>query len=314
MKKFLTLLIVFSGILYALAWSLDFFITRQFKQLTASPFENWNDIYESDIQADILIIGSSRAYVQFNPYILDSMLHVNSYNLGMDGRAIESQIIKYHTYRRKQQAKPKLILFEIYQGSLDVSNGYQRIQFVPYLTDFYLWKSIHQLEGFTWADAFLPCWRYGKYMKDIKELLKGTSFFMLPENKAYKGFCAYDKTWDGSMLAKIDTIIYSRNESAIKELDAFLKECKRDQIQVVFVMAPFYYGATQKIGDIKGMYQLFESITAPYDVGILDYTYDTLSYDTAYFYNASHLNRKGAELFTNKLARDLDSLGLMPDK
>ena len=114
------------------------------------------------------------------------------------------------------------------------------------------------------------------------------------------------------MLARIDTIIYSREPEAVAEVMHFLEECQREQIKVAFVVAPYYIGATRKIGDLDGWYGMISAIAEPFNVPILDYTYDSLSYDTAYFYNASHLNRVGAALFTQKLARDLDSLGLLP--
>lgn len=313
MKKFLLRSILFFGILFLLAWSADLWITRQFKKLESSPFGNWNDIYRSNIQSDVLIIGSSRAYVQFNPRILDSVLHVNCYNLGMNGRTVESQIIKYHTYRRKHNAKPKLILFEIYQSTLDTDNGFDRIQFVPYLKDLVLWNDVRKVDHFTWADCFIPCWRYGPYKKDMMDIIKGSSvYFCDPKYRLYKGYCDFDKPWDGSKLAKIDTIHYSRVPSSIHKLDQFLQECKREDIRVVFVIAPYYIGATKKIDDLDGMYKLFCSITEPYQIPILDYTNNPISYDTAYFYNSSHLNRKGATLFSLKLAHDLDSLHLMP--
>ena len=311
MKKFLIRLSIFLLILIALAMGADIFITKQFKKLEASPFANWNDMYGGDIQSDILIMGSSRAYVQFNPRILDSVLHINSYNLGMNGRAIESQVVKYHVYRHEGNPKPKLILYELYQGSLDTSNGYDRIQFVPYLQDLYLWKEIRPVDHFTWADAAIPMWRYRKYKPEIFEIIRGTSYYERAEQKVYKGFVDYDKPWDGKMLANLDTIHYGRVPSAINELKKFLGECKEEGIPVVFVIAPFYIGATQKIDDLPGMYKLFHEIADPYGAPILDYTYHPLSYDTTYFYNASHLNRKGSTLFSLQLAHDLDSLQLI---
>ena len=312
MKKFLLRLSIFLLILWALAMAADLLITRQFKKLESSPFANWNDIYRGDIQSDVLIMGSSRAYVQFNPRILDSMLHIDSYNLGMNGRAVESQIAKYHVYRHEGNAKPKLILYELYQSSLDTSNGYDRIQFAPYLHDPFLWKQIREVDHFTWADVFLPCWRYRKYKRDIGEILRGTSFYKRADQKVYKGFVDYDKPWDGQTFASLDTIHYARHPLAIAEMKKFLGECRDEGIPVVFVIAPFYIGATQKIDDLPGMYRLFHEIADPYGVPILDYTYHPLSYDTAYFYNASHLNRTGATLFTRQLAHDLDSLQWIP--
>lgn len=56
------------------------------------------------------------------------------------------------------------------------------------------------------------------------------------------------------------------------------------------------------------MHAMFAQIATDSDIPYLDYTYDTLSYDTAYFYNTMPLNRTGANLFSQKVARDMDSV------
>lgn len=75
------------------------------------------------------------------------------------------------------------------------------------------------------------------------------------------------------------------------------------------VYAPFYIGATQKMGsDADSMFAFYQRIADHYGYPVLNYTYDSISYDTLNFYNASHLNRRGAELFSKKLADDLNIL------
>ncbi len=312
MKKFLLRLTLFISILLVLALVADVAITRQFRKLESSPFANWNDIYSGGIHSDILIMGSSRAYVQFNPRIIDSVLHTNSYNLGMNGRSIASQVAKYHVYRHEGNAKPRLVLYELYQGSLDTSNCFDRIQFVPYLHDLYLWKQTRPIDHFSLTDAIVPCWRYRKYKGYIAEIIQDKSFYQRSDQTLYKGFQDFDKPWDGSKFANIDTIHYGKQPESIEALKLFLHECRTENIPVVFVIAPFYIGATEKIDDLAGMYRLFHEIADPYGAPILDYTYHPLSYDTAYFYNASHLNRTGATIFSTQLAHDLDSLGMLP--
>lgn len=138
---------IFFGILYAIAWAADFFFTKECHKVGAAPYGSWNDIYASNIQGDVIIMGTSRAFVHFNPAIIDSILHTDSYNLGMNGRPVDAQIIKYHAYRRQGNAKPKLIIYELYGGSMDKSNGYQREQFLPYLKDAKLWQEAHDLDS-----------------------------------------------------------------------------------------------------------------------------------------------------------------------
>ena len=56
------------------------------------------------------------------------------------------------------------------------------------------------------------------------------------------------------------------------------------------------------------VFAVYQSIADHYSCQILNHTYDSISYNTLNFYNASHLNRRGAELFSTKLAHDLKEL------
>lgn len=309
MKKFLKLTTLFFAILFVLALALDLLITHRLHQLKSSPFANWNDIYQTEIQSDVLIMGSSRAYVQISPQILDSVLHINSYNLGANGRTVETQIAKYKVFRQHQK-KPKLILYEVHAGTLQPGNNFDRIQFTPYLYDSYLWDLVHEQEGFNWADRFIPCWRYLDYQQTIKNIMLAKSPYKDPKEFVYKGFISYDRKWDGSKLAKQKSITWCHDTACIRMFDAFLSQCKRENIPVILIMAPYYIEATKKVKGMADMRRMYEQMGQKYDFPLLDYTYDELCMDTAYFYNANHLNRTGTKLFCNKLARDLDSLGV----
>ena len=94
MKKFLLHTLLFFALLWVLAFTADCIITSKLRKERTSPFAVWNDIYDHKIESDVLVMGSSRAYVQFNPAVIDTILGVNSYNLGMDGRRADSQIIR----------------------------------------------------------------------------------------------------------------------------------------------------------------------------------------------------------------------------
>jgi lysophospholipase L1-like esterase len=67
----------------------------------------------------------------------------------------------------------------------------------------------------------------------------------------------------------------------------------------------------QKLENVDEMYKMYESIATEFNIPILDYSYDLMCDDTTYFYNGTHLNKLGAEVFTTKLAHDIDSLGLL---
>jgi hypothetical protein len=50
-----------------------------------------------------------------------------------------------------------------------------------------------------------------------------------------------------------------------------------------------------------------------YDVPLLDHSNDAMSYKTIYFYNSEHLNKTGAQLFSKKLAGDLERFRWVED-
>lgn len=307
MKKFLRQTLFFALGLLLLALAFDVLLTAKVLRSRTSPFATWNDLYQRKIDADVLVMGSSRAFVQFNPAIIDTVLHTNSYNLGMNGRAADSQILKYKVFRHRGNPKPKLIIYEVSHGTMQKSNGYEREQFVPYLHDPYLWRLCHEQEGFNFADCVLPSWRYVGQRKLIRNILipsEGSEY----DTPLYKGFRSYDRKWSGRGLRQQASVSYTKDTAIIRQFRDFLTECRRDSIQVVLVTSPFYIGGTRKMSDSTGMHAMFAQIANDFNIPYLDYTYDALSYDTAYFYNTMHLNRTGANLFSEKVARDIDSV------
>lgn len=305
MKKFL----IRSGItilfLFVVAWMSDRCITNNLHKSKARLFASWNDIFYGNMQCDAVIMGSSRAWVQYSPVILDSVLDINSYNLGVDGRAIDAEIVKYNTYRL-YNPKPKLILQNVDFGNLGISNGYEREQFLPYLFCDSLYRMTKESEGFSIADKFLPLVRYAGYFQVIKEGL------LLPNklNKfdLYKGYHAGEGNWNGNVFATVDCVGFNHGQKAISMFVNYLQRCNKEDVLVVFVFAPVYIGVTEKMDDPQQMFDLYDSIASIYHCPVLNYTYSYLSYDTAYFYNATHLNKEGSELFSLQLANDLDSL------
>ena len=108
---------------------------------------------------------------------------------------------------------------------------------------------------------------------------------------------------------QIDTVEFVCNPEAVDIFNQYLAQCQEEGIRVVMVYAPFYIGATQKMGyAADSMFTLYQSFANHYGCDILNYTYDSISFDTLNFYNASHMNSRGSELFSTKLAHDLKGL------
>lgn len=309
MRKFLIRLTYFFIITLVLACLLDFFISLKLTKSTERIYQQWSGLYKDSLYADVIVLGSSRAWTQYNPAILDSILHTNSFVNGIDGSAINRQMIKYKNYCRITNNKPKLIIQNIDLGTMDTTYRYEREQFFPYfILDRNVVNSYQSYEKFNFLELYLPCYRYIGYPKEVKKALNLHKKYPQP---LYKGYFGIDREYDGTKLREKKTIIACLNKRMIVEFDNFCAEIKSDSIDMCFVYAPVYIQATNKLVNKDEMYETYQTIANQYNIPILDYNYHPISYDSTNFYNATHLNKKGSILFSMQLAYDLDSLGIL---
>ncbi|WP_299767275.1 hypothetical protein [uncultured Dokdonia sp.] len=312
MRKFLLKLAYLILPLVALSYPLDYLISNALKEDHGvhGEYEVWNAIYENKIDGDIAIYGSSRAWVQINPEILETHLGKKVYNFGVDGHNFRIQYLRHLEYI-KHNKKPHHIIVSVDAFTLQKREDlYNQEQFLPYM----LWnKNITEYtssyKGFSKADYYIPFVRYAGRIATIK---KANSYLLYPEedttNFRQKGFRSFDLQWDAS----VDSLLASEKKYTIQFhsetrtlLEYFVQECQRDGITVTFVYAPEYIAGQHYVVNREEAMTMYRDIAQKYSLVFLDYSNDELSFKKDFFYNASHLNTEGAQLFTEKLAQDL---------
>lgn len=268
--------------------------------------EAWYELMHGEADADIVVMGSSRAWVHIDPIIMDSIIDTSTYNLGIDGSPIDRQIRKYHVFRLHNR-KPKMIIQNIDYASLGYRTGYNREQFFPYLWDKTIRKEFLSSEHLTLFEKYVPMYRYYRNFdfETFKDVITNT------ERKLTRGYEGQELHWDGTKFDEIKSITFSPNDTTMQMFDQYLSDANAEGIKVVFVYTPMYIGATKKLENIDEMYATYKKYADRYDIPILDYTYMNICYDTTYFYNAMHLNKTGAEIFSDSLAHDIKKLGLL---
>lgn len=307
MKRFLKICLLTGGILYCLNLCLDVYVSERFQHNTDRKYVGWNDIIHSQLNAEVVIMGSSRAWVHYSPFIIDSILHTNSYNLGIDGSNLNRQIIKYNVFDHYQKVKPKYLIINIdYVSSLGWTIGYEREQFFPYMLNSYTRQQIRKVEPFSFMELYIPLYRYTTY-KGVFSIMKEASSDGMELYKGYKGL---ERIWDGEAYNEMKTFHFSPNEETLKMFDEFLYARYVEGIQIIFCFSPIYSGLTQKVDNMQEVYDTYQILANKYEIPILDYNYIDICSDSTYFYNATHLTKQGSEIFSTKLAHDIDSLGL----
>ena len=301
MKKFLIYLFLTLSPLVVL-YPIDFLYSQIAMRSNHKPIEAWYDLMHGKIDSDVVIMGSSRAYRHIDPSVIDTILSVNSYNLGLSSGWINWQIRKYNLYR-KYNPKPSLIIQTIDFYTLGYIMGVEKEQFMPYFWNIPMRKEIITYEPFSKWEKLLPLYRYRGY----------NLFLSSTPRTLTKGFKSEDLSWQGEALAQKDSISINHNDVSAKMFDEYLSQANFEGIKVLFVYTPLFIEATKIIKNLDEMYLMFQSYADKYDIPILDYTYMGICYDTTYFYNATHLNKLGAEIFSVNLANDIKKMGIIDE-
>ncbi len=313
MRRFLVRGALFSVIALGAAFVCDHVVSRGLRETRHLEFAEWNDIFDGAIHADVVVSGSSRAYVQVDPRILDSLLKCTSYNLGMDGSDFLLQSARLETYL-KFNRKPKIILQILEARSLEkLDNIFQYEQFFPYFSDSSLHNVIRQYQTYSPAEYKIPFLRYRHDHRLITlGLLEYFHLYHVSTNGKDRGYAGVERRWDDSFQkfirdhpngyrVKVDVPL-------VEIFENYLQKCKANNIAVVMVYAPEYKDAHRYITNRDSIMYLYRNFSTTYGVPFLDYSDSIISSNKNYFYNSQHLNKRGAEKFSRMLARDVEAL------
>lgn len=303
MKRFLKNILIFSIALLGLLVVEDAATTYAFHKKTTRKYVVWNDIVHNNINADLIILGNSRAWCQYSPQILDSVLGTTSYNIGIDGSCFNRQLARYELYRHYIPNAPKYIVQNVEFFTLGHTEGYEREQFMPYLIYPYFRERICQIEPFSFGELYIPMYRY--YVNNVYDEYTKYDFPVV------KGYLGEDNKWDGSKLNETEPYIQEVDTNSLKMFIDYIEGLQEENIKLILVFAPIYKDGLSKVLNLEEIHGLYYDLANKYNLPILDYANCWLSQDTTYFYNATHLNKQGAELFSTKLAHDIDSLGII---
>jgi len=302
MKKSL----LFCLILITLFSSVHWLIDRGLQKTGFGNYGEWNDLFNGRAAADILIQGSSRAWVQVDPAIIEAVSGKTAYNLGLDGYDFSLQSCRYQLYRQYNPA-PQTVIQILDIATLNRRQDlYMYEQFLPYYHEEQLVRTISQFQGFSWAHYYLPLAKYaGRYTYariGLEEFL-GLAHY---RSSKYKGYRGQEITWTGAFEAFTrdypQGITQPTDPGNIAAFDRFLAEAAHSGVQVILVYAPEYYQVNDYLRNKAEILAIYQDFADKYGIPFYDFSDNYLSQDQRYFYNAEHLNKAGAELFSRQLA------------
>lgn len=299
---------IMAAILTATAWAVD----RGLRKSDHPNFKEWNEIADGAINADLIINGSSRARGHISPAILDSALGLNTFNLGLDGHQFDAEYMRYKFYR-KYNEKPRVVVQTLDLLALTRKDApFQPMQFAPYLGDSIIRNGTRIIQAFSEEDFLLP---FAKYAFENNYIYSGLRELISPATyppEAYKGYEPQDLVWNNSFDKMRKQypggLTINNHPETIRLFRNFLEECKAEEIFVVMVYTPEYRGLRPYVNGRERLIELYRKIADEHGIPFLNYSDHEMSSIRDYFYDSNHLHKRGAEMFSRILARDLKTL------
>ena len=310
MKRFLfRFLFVFCG-WFIFASIVDYYVSKKIVASQARVTRVWNELFTGKVQADMIFLGSSKADNAYYPPVIDSMLNLKSYNLGLKGKLYDMDILRYHILKKYNNKTPKYIIWDVFHHTFNFSSKFYDAQFTPYLYDSDVWESIHnQYHDFTFFDRYVPLIKYYNYHYYFDYAFD----FIYSDTNVIQGFVGDGSHWDPTNLDSLDygAVVCCFIPESIKKFRNTITEMQKDGAKVILVYSPYYYGGLNKISLLDSLTTTFKTIADETNCIYLDFLNDEMCKDTTYFLDACHLNRHGAKVFSQKLAHTLDSLNII---
>lgn len=315
MKKFLFNSLLFLLPFIAIAYPLDVFLSNQLKNDNShSYFEYsvWNDLFTGRVNSDIVIYGSSRACVNIDPQVINDSLKQETYNLGVDGHNFWLQYLRHKTLL-KYNKKPRIIILSVDIFTLQRRPDlYNSDQFLPYMVfNNQLKKNLNPYSYFSWYDYNIPLVRYYGERDALNVAVKNLIGLSNTGKGKIKGFKAINENWNNDFEVsqkKMKNYVIKYNKPTVELFNRFIKECNEDEIKIVMVYSPEHVLGQEFVTNREGLIKFYERISDIHDIPFLNYSDDLICANKDNFYNATHLNLVGTNLFMKKLGSDLKKI------
>jgi hypothetical protein len=289
----------------------DYLIGTGLRRLKTSTFGIYNKLVNGQLNAAILITGSSRALTHYDARVIQSSTGLSAFNIGINGSQTDMQVALFKTYL-KHNAKPLLLVHNLDSFTFVTSHGgvYFPGQYLPYLDEEDLYQALRVVDTDIWKARRLPLYGYAVDDMNFTWLtgVRGLFGWNPPEDRDL-GFQPRHTPWTGDFerlkQSNPDGVRFEIEPKGLQDLDELLALCKQEGIRVLLVYSPVYYEMQALEKNRAEIFGRFAEIANRHGATIWDYSRSPISFKKDYFYNSQHLNAEGAALFSADLAAKL---------
>ncbi|MDY2943793.1 MAG: hypothetical protein SOT07_08900 [Paludibacteraceae bacterium] len=306
MKKFILRVTIVVVLILFIFYFFQYLIDNRAKNvMDIFPYRTLNMVRKPHmIDADVVIFGNSRAQNHYNTAVMDSILRRNCFNLGLAGRSFDYiynlVILPYFDNNKL----PKLVIVEVCpQAFFAHWNPNYVTQYLPYIGEKYSRFYVNLCDEISPVDRYLPTKYFGLKQALTELSLDNTKH--VAKHKDSAGFCRV-----GTYKVNFPDTIYSieRDAQILQYFQQFVSICQDKDVKLLFVCSPMHQKDFYEHCEMEKFWLLIDSI-AP-NVPTMDYSL-MFGSDTIYFFESTHLNKYGADIFSRQVSLDIDSLGIL---
>jgi len=295
-----------------IAVALHLVINHSLRNFKTSKFGAFNKVMAGDVNAEIVINGSSRALSHYDPIVIERITGRSAYNIGMNASQIDVELAVLKTYL-KHNAKPKLVIQNLDLFSFEATKKgeiYDPGYFVPYLYEPELYEPLRRIDPVVWKWKYIPL--YGYTVDDMRftwiSALLGCIGIHGREDY-YQGFNPREGTWnrdfDQYKIQNRKGVKFEIQPAGIQSMEEVIRLCKSRDISFVLAYSPEYYEMQDMEINRREIIDKFVELSKRFGVPFWDYSDSELSHRQDLFQNSQHLNARGAAAFSEDLARRL---------
>jgi hypothetical protein len=303
-------ILAFFGMLVLLVFGLDFMVNAGLRRVKTSDFGVTNRIASGNVNADIVISGSSRAMVHYDPRIIQAVTGHSAFNIGRNGSQTDMQLAVLKFYLRHNR-KPALVVHNLDLFSFVTSREiFDPAQYIPYLDDKAIYEGVKRVYPTAWKWKYLPL--YGYLVEDMRFAwitgLKAT-IGIQPREDHFLGFVPRMNAWTGDFDkyrdANPEGVRFDIEPQGIRDMWAIAELCRDHEVPLLLVYSPEYSEMQKMERNRDEVFREFNALCSHFTLPLWDFSSSAISHDKSLFYNSQHLNATGAEIFSREFARRL---------
>jgi len=304
MKKAFLKFMLFILFFYLLCLGVDIFLKHILRYSYSGETEVWNDVLSGTVNADIIIVGASRSLTGIDCQVIRKTTDMTCYNLSANWQTPYLQFARFYTYL-KYNKKPKVVFLSVQHGSLQVASPNRPYYLFPYLHEDIINKALSRENPRLKYVKYIPL--YGFAISDtsvviniFKKMLGKDVPHWAPRVLGYR---AIDNGWDvdkfNSFKEKYpnglkDAIM----QKGINDFEEFIQAVRDIESRLLIVYMPIQQQAHPYMLNQDEVFTVYENLSNKYGFPFLNYYGHPITLEQDNFYNAQHLNSRGAGKFS----------------